>query len=187
MIGSVPITHCEMGTCLMRCCSGGRSGSSKKLSTWWQPSPFLCALLVDHNCFHVVGIHLWIILSYIRESLQYFVNRHDHGNSITQSLLVISGQRSIPQAFPTLCDPMDCCKSGFCVHHQCPELTQIHIHQVSDAIHPPYPLLSPSPLAFNFPIIRVFINESVLRIGSQISEFQLQHKFFQWIFRTYFL
>ena len=64
----------------------------------------------------------------------------------------------------TLCDPMDCCKSGFCVHRQCPELTQIHIHRVSDAIHPPYPLLSPSPLAFNFPIIRVFINESVLRI-----------------------
>ena len=38
----------------------------------------------------------------------------------------------------------------FPVHHQLPELAQTHVHQVSDAIQPPYTLLSPSPPAFNF-------------------------------------
>ena len=35
------------------------------------------------------------------------------------------------------------------VHHQIPELTQTHVHLVSDAIQPLHPLSSPSPPAFN--------------------------------------
>ena len=35
------------------------------------------------------------------------------------------------------------------VHHQLPKCTQTHVHWVSDAIHPSYPLSSPSPPAFN--------------------------------------
>ena len=38
---------------------------------------------------------------------------------------------------------------GLCVHHQLPELTQTHAHQVSDAIQPSHPLSSPSPPAPN--------------------------------------
>ena len=34
--------------------------------------------------------------------------------------------------------------------HQLPEFTQTHVHWVSDAIQPSHPLLTPSPLAFNF-------------------------------------
>ena len=34
----------------------------------------------------------------------------------------------------TLCDPMNCSTSGLPVHHQLPELTQTHVHQVGDAI-----------------------------------------------------
>ena len=48
-----------------------------------------------------------------------------------------------------LYEPMDYWTPGFSVHHQLPELTQIHIHRVSDAIQPPHPLSSPSPPAFN--------------------------------------
>ena len=33
---------------------------------------------------------------------------------------------------------------GLPVHHQLPEFTQTHVHQVSDAIQPSHPLLSPS-------------------------------------------
>ena len=44
---------------------------------------------------------------------------------------------------------MDCSMPGFPVHHQLPELTQIHVHWVGDAIQPSYPLSSPSPHAFN--------------------------------------
>ena len=39
----------------------------------------------------------------------------------------------------------------FPVHHQLPELTQTHVHGVSDATQPSHPpLLSPSPPAFSF-------------------------------------
>ena len=52
---------------------------------------------------------------------------------------------------------------GFPVLHHLLELTQTHVHRVSDAIQPSHPLLSPSPPSFNlFPSIRVFSNESAL-------------------------
>ena len=38
---------------------------------------------------------------------------------------------------------------GLPVHHQFPEFTQTHVHQVGDAIQPSYPLSSPSPPAPN--------------------------------------
>ena len=50
---------------------------------------------------------------------------------------------------PNLCNPMDCSMPGFPVHHQFPEPTQTHIHQVSVAIQPSHSLSSPSPPAFN--------------------------------------
>ena len=56
---------------------------------------------------------------------------------------------SIAQSCLTLCDPMDCSTPGFPVCHHLPELAQIHVLQVSDAIQPSHPLSSPSPPAFN--------------------------------------
>ena len=56
---------------------------------------------------------------------------------------------SVTQLCPTLCDPMDCSRPDFPVHHQLLELTQTHVHWVGDAIQPSHPLLSPSPPAFN--------------------------------------
>ena len=42
---------------------------------------------------------------------------------------------------PTLCNPMDCSKLGFSVHH--------HLLEPGDAIQPSDPLSSPSPPVFN--------------------------------------
>ena len=53
---------------------------------------------------------------------------------------------------------------GLPVHHKLPEFTQTHAHRVGDAIQPSHPLLSPSPPAPIPPSIRVFSNESTLRI-----------------------
>ena len=53
---------------------------------------------------------------------------------------------------------------GLPVHYQLPEFTQTHVHWVSDAIQPSHPLLSPSPPAPIPPSIRVFSNESTLRM-----------------------
>ena len=44
---------------------------------------------------------------------------------------------------------MDCSTPGLPVHHQLPEFTQTHVHQVGDAIQPSHSLSSPSPPAFN--------------------------------------
>ena len=52
---------------------------------------------------------------------------------------------SAAQLCQTLCDPMNCSTPGLPVHHQLPEFTQTHVHQVSDAIQPSHPQLSPSP------------------------------------------
>ena len=61
---------------------------------------------------------------------------------------------------------MDCSTPGLPVHHQLSESTQTHDHWVCDAIQPSHPLSSPSPPALSlfFPSIRVFSNESALRI-----------------------
>ena len=58
---------------------------------------------------------------------------------------------------------MDCSTPGLPVHHQLLEFTQIHVHRVSDAsshLSLCRPLLLPSV----FSSIRVFSNESVLRV-----------------------
>ena len=59
---------------------------------------------------------------------------------------------------------MNCSTPGLPVHHQLLEFTQTHVHQVRDAIQPSHPLSSPSPPAPNLPSIRVFSNESTLRM-----------------------
>ena len=59
---------------------------------------------------------------------------------------------------------MNCSTPGLPVHHQLPELTQTHVHRVSDSIQPSIlccPLLL---LPSIFPSIRVFSNKSVLLI-----------------------
>ena len=57
----------------------------------------------------------------------------------------VSDLFSSAQSCPTLFDPMDCSTPGLPVHHQLPEFTQTHVHQV---IQPSHPLSSPSSPAF---------------------------------------
>ena len=52
---------------------------------------------------------------------------------------------SVAQLCPTPCNPMNCSTPGLPVHHQLLEVTQTHVHRVSDAIQPSHPLSSPSP------------------------------------------
>ena len=69
---------------------------------------------------------------------------------------------SVAKPCPTLCDRVDCSTPGFPVLHYLPKLAQTHIHWVTDAIQPSFPLSSPSPPVF--PSIRIFSDESVLHI-----------------------
>ena len=56
---------------------------------------------------------------------------------------------SVTQSCLTLYNPINCSTPGLPVHHQLPEFTQTHVHRVSDAIQPSYPLSSPFPPAPN--------------------------------------
>ena len=91
---------------------------------------------------------LLMILSEIKSFKQYF---GDQSSSVDQSC-------------PTLCNPMDCSRPGFPVHHQLSECTQTHgIKSVIPSNHLIFcrPLLLPPSI---FVSVRVFSNESVLRI-----------------------
>ena len=66
-----------------------------------------------------------------------------------QLVTVVTSYSQLQRVSPTLCNLMDCSTPGFPAHHQIPELTQTHVHWVSDAIQPSHPLSSPSPPAFN--------------------------------------
>ena len=106
---------------------------------------------------------------------------------ISYMLWMDSSWTSVTQLCPTLCDPLDCIMPGFPVHHQIPELAQTLVHWIGDAIQPHHPLPSPSP-AFNLAQHQdLFWWVSSSHQVAKVLEFQLQHKSFQWIFRTDFL
>ena len=81
-----------------------------------------------------------------------------------QSLSFDKHIRSVTQSCPTLCDPMNCSTPGLPVHHKLPEFTRLtSIESVMPSSHlilcHPLLLLPPMP-----PSIRVFSNESTLRM-----------------------
>ena len=59
---------------------------------------------------------------------------------------------------------MDCSTPGFPVHHQLPELVQIRVYQVGDAIQPSHPLSFSYPFAFNLSQHQGLFYESLLCI-----------------------
>ena len=87
---------------------------------------------------------------------------------------------SVIQTCPTLCDPMNRSTPGLPVHHQLLEVTQNHVHRVSDAIQPSHPLSSPSPPAPN-PSQHHYLFQGVNSSHEvdKVLEFQLQHHSFQ--------
>ena len=89
------------------------------------------------------------------------IKRRLLGRKVMTNLVQFS---SVSQSCPTLCNPMNCSTPGLPVHHQLPEFTQTHVHQVGDAIHPSHPLSSPSPPVPNPSQHQSFSNESTLRM-----------------------
>ena len=92
---------------------------------------------------------------------------------------------SVIESLLSLCNPMNRSTPGLPVHHHLPELTQTHVHWVSDAIQPSHPLSSPSPPALNpsqHQGLFQWVNSS--HEVAKVLEFQLQHQSFQWTPRT---
>ena len=69
-----------------------------------------------------------------------------------------------------------------------PRVYQTHVHWIGDAIQPPHPLLSPSPLVFNLSQHEgLFKWVSSSHHVAKGLEFQIQYQSFQWTPRTDFL
>ena len=79
-------------------------------------------------------------------------------------------------------------QASLSIQHQLPELAQIHVNRVGDAIQPSRPLSSPFP-----PVPKpsqhqgLFQGVSSSHQVAKVLKLQLQHQSFQWIFRTDFL
>ena len=93
--------------------------------------------------------------------LFFFLPQIKHQNLLFRKLLRF---RSVTQPCPTLCDPMDCSMPGLPVHHHLRSLLKLMSFELvmpSKHLILCHYLLGPPSI---FPSIRIFSNESVLRI-----------------------
>ena len=87
-----------------------------------------------------------------------------------------------------LWDLMDRSMPVFPDLHYLLEFAQMHVHYVGDAIQPSHPLLPPSLPALNLSQPQgLFQWICFLHQVNKVLELQLQHQFFQWIFRVDYL
>ena len=94
---------------------------------------------------------------------------------------------SVARLCSTLCNPMDCSMPSFLVLFSFPEFDQTHVPWVDDAIQPSHPLLPPSLPSFNLSQHQgLFQWVGSSRQVAKVLEIQIQHQFFQWIFRADF-
>ena len=79
-----------------------------------------------------------------------------------------AGSYSVAQSCLTLCSPVECSTPSFPVHHHLPELTQTHVHWVSDAIQPSQSLVIPfSSCLQSFPALGSFLMSQLFASGGQ--------------------
>ena len=102
----------------------------KNFVLFWIIQVHVC---VFQSVMSVLWGHLWCFVLWCQQNMLFTLYQF---SSVTQSCL-------------TPWNPMNRSTPGLPVHHQLPEFTQTHVHQVSDAIQPSHPLSSPSPLAPN--------------------------------------
>ena len=82
----------------------------------------------------------------------------------------------VSKSCPGLCYPMYCIMPGFSVLYHLPEIAQIHVHRVGNAIQPFHPLPPPSAPALNFSQYQgLFQWVSSSHQLALVLELQLQH------------
>ena len=141
-----------------------------------------------------IYVHIYTYGIYTHIHMVTYSNKHHSGRwcIYTYTYMCVYMYISVYQSVQSLscvwlCDPMDCSTPDFPVHHQLPEPDQTHVLHVGDAIQPSHLLLSPSPPSFTlFQDQGLFQWVSSSHQVAKVSEFQLKHQSFQWIFRTDF-
>ena len=118
------------------------------------------------KCSWQVPIFSWQRWHISEWKLYWYLSVKERGKADLWTFEVLVQFSWVTQLCLTLCDPMDCSKLGFSVHHHPPELAQTHVHRVSDAIQPSHSL---SPLLFlpsifssieSFPVSQFFTSSS---------------------------
>ena len=99
-------------------------------------------------CYQIYRIKVTQFLYTDSKQLE-IIGKWDYWNWINYSLFSSVQFSSVTQLCPTPCDSMNHSMPGLPIHHQLPESTQTHVHQVGDAIQPSHPLSSPTPPALN--------------------------------------
>ena len=91
----------------------------------------------------------------------------------------------VTKSHSTLSNPTDCSTPGFPVFHYLLEFAQTQVPWVCDAIQPSHPLLPLSPPSLNLSQHQGLFHwvDSSHQVA-KVLEFQLQHQYCQWIFRT---
>ena len=101
---------------------------------------------------------------------------------VQSKIIVAVVVQSVIKLCSTLCDPKDCSTPGFPGLHCLPEFTQTHVYWVTDTIEPSHSLAHSSS-AFN-----LSQNQSLFQWVSSLHQvakvLEVQHQFFQWIFRV---
>ena len=142
----------------------------------FKASIVLLIFCLEHLSIHVTGVLKSLIIK-ILLSISPFMY-------VSTYLLCCC---SVAHLCLTLCDSMDCSTPWFPFLDHLLELAQTHVHWVGDAIQSSCLLLSPSP-AFNLSQHQdLFKWVSSSYQVARVLQLQLQHQFFQWIFRTDFL
>ena len=110
-----------------------------ELSCFFNDPMVVGNLISGSSTFSKSSLNIWEFKVYIllKPSLENF----EHYFARVYGSVQFS---SVAQSCQTLCDPMYRSTPGLPVHYQLPEFSQTHVHQVSDAIQPSHPLLSPS-------------------------------------------
>ena len=94
---------------------------------------------------------------------------------------------SVAKLCPALCNPVDCNIPGFPVLCYLPELAQTHVRWINDSFQLSNPLSPPSPPALNLSQDQCFCQwVGSLHQVAKAQDLQLQHQFFQGIFRIDF-
>src|SRR5574337_887708 len=110
----------------------------------WLQTPNCNSLLISNKTIFSGEIFSSLFV-WVNKSIMFFFRKRLSSSTFSEGFQF----SSVGQSCPTLGDPMNRSTPGLPVHHQLPEFTETHVHQVSDAIQPSHPLLSPSPLAPN--------------------------------------
>ena len=91
----------------------------------------------------------WIFRKCLSSNKNYHYKRSGRGKGNTSSFFILCCCFcSLVQSCATLLDPMDCSTQGLPVPHHLPEIAQVHVHCIDDAVQPSHPqtpssLLSP--------------------------------------------